>query len=44
LLHYAAGHATWLESLDRGWLRFALFDLAKILFLGLLYTGTRRMA
>jgi biotin transport system substrate-specific component len=43
-LHYAAGHATWLESLDRGWLRFALFDLAKILFLGLLYTGTRRMA
>lgn len=41
-LHYAAGHATWLESLDRGFLRFALIDAAKILVLGLIYSGTRR--
>lgn len=42
-LHYAAGHATWMESLDKGWLRFLPVDLAKIMFLGLLYTGTRRL-
>ncbi len=41
-LHFAADHATWLESIDKGWLRFVLFDLAKILFVGLVYTGTRR--
>ena len=41
-LHFAADHATWLESLDKGWLRFVLFDMAKILFVGLVYTGTRR--
>lgn len=41
-LHFAAGHATWLESLDKGWLRFVVFDLAKIVGLGLLYTATRR--
>lgn len=41
-LHFAADHATWLESLDKGWLRFILFDMAKILFIGLVYTGTRR--
>ncbi len=41
-LHFAAEHATWLESIDKGWLRFVLFDLAKILFVGLVYTGTRR--
>lgn len=40
-LHYAAGHATWLESVDKGWLRFIPVDLAKIMFVGLLYTGTR---
>ena len=42
-LHFAADHATWLESLDKGWLRFAAFDAAKILFVGLLYSGTRRL-
>lgn len=41
-LHFAADHATWMESIDKGWLRFVVFDLAKILCVGLLYTGTRR--
>lgn len=41
--HYAAGHATWLESIDKGWLRFAVFDAAKILCAGLLYSGLRRV-
>ncbi len=41
-LHFAADHATWFESIDKGWLRFIVFDLAKILFVGLVYTGTRR--
>jgi biotin transport system substrate-specific component len=40
-LHHAAGHATWLESIDRGWLRFIPVDLAKILLVGLAYTGVR---
>lgn len=43
-LHFVAGHATWMESLDKGWLRFIPADLAKILFVGLLYTGTRRFS
>jgi biotin transport system substrate-specific component len=42
-LHYAADHATWFESLDRGWLRFIPADLAKILLIGLTYTGTRHL-
>lgn len=42
-LHYAADHATWLESIDKGWLRFVLWDLAKILLVGLAYTGARRL-
>lgn len=41
-LHYAADHATWLQSLDVGWFRFVVFDLAKILCVGLVYTATRR--
>ncbi len=43
-LHFAAGHATWFESIDKGWLRFIPVDLAKILFLSLVYTGTRRFS
>lgn len=43
-LHYAAGHATWLESIDRGWLRFIPVDLAKILLVGLVYTGVRSLS
>lgn len=42
-LHYAAGHASWLTSINHGWLRFALFDLLKILAIGGLYTGLRRL-
>lgn len=42
-LHVAADHATWMESIDKGWLRFIVFDLAKILCVGLIYTGTRRL-
>lgn len=42
-LHYVADHATWWESIDKGWLRFVFIDAAKILFVGLFYTGTRRL-
>ena len=41
-LHFAAGHATWMESLDKGWLRFIPVDLAKILLVSMIYTGTRK--
>ena len=41
--HYGAGHATWFESVDKGWLRFAGIDLAKILFIALVYSGSRRI-
>ena len=43
-LHYAADHATWMESIDRGWLRFVLWDLAKVLLVAGLYTGARRLS
>jgi len=43
-LHYAAGHATWMESIDKGFLRFAVIDLVKVLGVGLLYSGTRYLA
>ena len=43
-LHFAADHATWVESIEKGWLRFLPVDLAKILFVGLLYSGTRRLS
>lgn len=42
-LHFAAHHATWIESIDKGWLRFAPVDLAKILLVGLIYQGSRRL-
>lgn len=42
-LHFAAGHATWFESIDKGWLRFIPVDLAKVMGLALLYQGTRRL-
>lgn len=41
-LHFAADHTSWIESIDKGWLRFVVFDMAKILFVGLVYSGTRR--
>ncbi|PQJ36088.1 biotin biosynthesis protein BioY [Salinibacter sp. 10B] len=40
-LHYAAGHATWYESIDKGFLRFVLIDAVKVVGVGLLYSGTR---
>ena len=40
-LHYAAGHTTWMESLDKGFLRFILIDVLKVVGVGLLYSGTR---
>ena len=43
-LHYAAGHSTWMESIDKGFLRFAVIDLVKVLGVGLLYSGTRSLA
>jgi biotin transport system substrate-specific component len=42
-LHVAAGHSSWLESLDKGWIRFIPADLAKIALLSLLYPGSRRL-
>ncbi len=42
-LHYVADHATWFESIDKGWLRFAPVDLAKILAVALLYQGSRSL-
>lgn len=42
-LHYAAGHGTWMESIDKGFLRFIVIDLVKILGVGLLYSGTRAL-
>ena len=43
VLHFAAGHATWFESLDKGWLRFIPVDIAKMLLVSILYTGSRRL-
>ncbi len=42
-LHFAAGHATWFESLDKGFLRFAALDAAKVGIAALLYSGVRRL-
>ena len=42
-LHYVADHTTWFESIDKGWLRFAPVDLAKILCVALLYQGSRAL-
>jgi biotin transport system substrate-specific component len=42
-LHYAAGHGTWLESIDKGFLRFIPVDAAKLMLASLLYAGTRRL-
>lgn len=43
-LHYMAGHGTWMESIDKGFLRFAVIDLLKVLAVGALYSGTRFLA
>ena len=43
-LHYATGHGTWMESIDKGFFRFAVIDLVKVLGVGLLYSGTRYLS
>lgn len=42
-LHFAAGHATWWESIAKGWLAFITIDLAKILLVSACYAGSRRL-
>jgi biotin transport system substrate-specific component len=42
-LHYAAGHTTWFESIDKGFLRFVAIDVLKVVGVGLLYSGTRAL-
>lgn len=41
-LHYAAGHATWWQSIDAGWLRFVGFDAVKVLLVSGGYSALRR--
>jgi biotin transport system substrate-specific component len=41
-LHFAAGHESFWMSIERGWLRFLLWDLAKIGVVALAYAGARR--
>jgi biotin transport system substrate-specific component len=41
-LHFAAGHDTWMTSLNRGWLPFIPFDLVKIFAVAFVYAGVRR--
>lgn len=43
VLHFAAGHTTWMESIEKGWLRFIPVDLAKVLFVSMAYTATRHL-
>ena len=42
-LHFAADHATWWESIDKGWLRFVAWDLTKVALVGALYGTARRL-
>jgi biotin transport system substrate-specific component len=42
-LHFAAEHATWGESLTKGWFRFIPIDLAKIFFVSSTYAVLRRI-
>lgn len=42
-LHYAAGHATWFESIDKGFIRFIPIDIAKMLAVSILYSGSRHV-
>ena len=42
-LHFAADHATWMESIDKGFLRFAVFDATKLLCVALSYQLIRRI-
>ena len=42
-LHVAAGHATWWQSVESGWLRFVVWDLTKVAFVSAVYSGLRRL-
>jgi biotin transport system substrate-specific component len=42
-LHFAAGHDTWWQSIDRGWLRFVAWDLTKVALVATMYSGARRL-
>ena len=42
-LHFAAGHATWWQSIETGWLRFVAWDITKILLTASIYTGMRKL-
>ena len=42
VLHVAADHATWTESVVGGWLRFVPWDVTKIALVASLYAAARR--
>jgi biotin transport system substrate-specific component len=42
-LHFAADHASWWQSIESGWLRFIIWDLTKVAFVGAAYSGLRRL-
>jgi biotin transport system substrate-specific component len=42
-LHYFAGHESWWMSIERGWLRFVVWDFAKVLLVAGAYVGARRL-
>lgn len=42
-LHFAAGHESLWISIERGWLRFVLWDIAKVGIVAISYVGIRRM-
>jgi biotin transport system substrate-specific component len=42
-LHVAAGHATWAESIYKGFVLFAVWDLCKIVLVAGGYAGLRRL-
>ena len=42
-LHFAAGHATWMESIIKGWALFIVWDLAKVGLVASSYAGLRKL-
>ncbi len=42
-LHFVAGHETWMESIDKGWLRFIPVDLLKVMSVSLVYWAARKI-
>lgn len=42
-LHFAAAHASWTESIVKGWLMFVVWDLAKVWLVAGGYTGLRKI-